>query len=231
VRHAQRAPAQSLLEFALLVPLFTLLLFGFIDFSRLLFTDISLVNGTRELARVAALPSRTTASPTAAVRAFNDLTLFGGSATGATQITFTNPGGYSINCTVGATGCALTLTTTRGFSSITTTLTTGGFTSVSYTFPSTPDPNAFTATANGDYVVVTTVGSDLNGTVRVCPLPLTTSCTLGAPATASDGFIDVGVVYTFKFNPLFANRLSGAIDLAVMRPFSTLRTSTRTYVE
>jgi Flp pilus assembly protein TadG len=232
VNDARRAPAQSLLEFALLLPLFVLVLFGFIDFSRLLFTDISLINGTRELARVAALPATTTATPTAAVNAFNNLTLVGGPLNnGATSVTFSNPGGFTINCTISASGCVLTLSTVRNTSTITTTLRTSSFTSLPYTFPSVPDPSAFTATANGDYVVVTTVGADLNGTVRICPLPVTTTCSLGAPSTASDGFIDVAVVYSFKFNPLFENRLTGAVNASVMRGWSTLRTSTRTYVE
>jgi Flp pilus assembly protein TadG len=233
VRHVHRSRGQSLLEFALIVPIFLLFLFGLIDFSRLLFTYISLANGTRELARVAAMPSTTTTNPSAPVSVFNNLTLFGGPvANGATQVTFTNASSQSISCTVGATGCLLSLSTPKG--SATTTLTNSLAQSVSYTFTSAPDPAAFRATANGDYVMVTTVNSQINGydgTVRVCPLPLTSSCVLGAPATASDGFVDVAVVYDFRFNPLFENRLAGIIDASFMRPISTLRTSTRTYVE
>jgi len=41
----------------------------------------------------------------------------------------------------------------------------------------------------------------------------------------------VRVVYNFRFNPLFENKLSGVIDASFMRPFSVLQTSTRTYVE
>ena len=48
-----RGRAQSLVEFAVVVPLFLLLLFALIDFSRLLFTYVSLSNGAREMARVA----------------------------------------------------------------------------------------------------------------------------------------------------------------------------------
>src|SRR4030095_811406 len=124
-------------------------------------------------------------------------------------------------------------TTTKGTPN-TTRLTTALSSTLSYTFASAPDPSAFTPTANGDYVMVTTINSGLggwNGTVRICPLPLTASCTLGAPGSASDGLIDVRVVYTFRFNPLFENRLSGVIDASVTRPFSVLQTSTRTYVE
>jgi Flp pilus assembly protein TadG len=244
MRQVRRAPAQSLLEFSLVLPIFLLLLFGMIDFSRLLFTYISLVNGTRELARVAALPSTISTTPTAPVSAFNNLTLFGGSVTGATQVTLTPPAGQtgygSIACnSLGATGCLLTLSTVKSSASVVTTLTnsTGaGASSVSYTFttPSaspTPDPSKFGATGNGDFVVASTVGANLNGTVRICPLPLTNSCLLGAAGTASDGFINIDVVHTFKFNPLFENRLAGVTDASFIRPISTLRTSTRTYVE
>jgi len=232
MRHS-RARGQSLVEFAIVVPIFLLLLFGLIDFSRLLFTYISLANGTRELARVAALPTTTSATPSAPVSAFNNLTIFGGPvASGATQITFTNSP-YSINCTIGATGCQLTLSTIKGTPN-TTSLTSALPATVSYTFAAAPDPSAFTATANGDYVMVTSISSEVggwNGTVRICPLPLTASCTLGAPASASDGLIDVRVVHNFRFNPLFENKLSGVIDASFMRPFSVLQTSTRTYVE
>ena len=48
-----KTKAQSLVEFALVVPLFLLLVLGLIDFSRLLFTYVSLSNATREMARVA----------------------------------------------------------------------------------------------------------------------------------------------------------------------------------
>ncbi|HEY3059596.1 MAG TPA: TadE/TadG family type IV pilus assembly protein [Chloroflexota bacterium] len=243
MRQVRRAPAQSLLEFALVLPIFLLLLFGMIDFSRLLFTYISLVNGTRELARVAALPSTVLTTPTAPVSAFNNLTLFGGSVTGATQVTLAPPAGQtgngSIACnSLGATGCLLTLSTVKSSSSVVTTLTnsSGASGTVSYTFttPSaspTPDPSKFGATGNGDFVLASTVGADLNGTVRICPLPLTNNCLLGAASTASDGFINVDVVHAFKFNPLFENRLAGVIDASFVRPISTLRTATRTYVE
>ncbi len=46
---ARRERAQSVLEFALVVPLFLLLIFGLIDFARLLFTYASLSNGAREM--------------------------------------------------------------------------------------------------------------------------------------------------------------------------------------
>ncbi len=75
MRASRRAPAtqggQALVEFALVLPLFVLLVVALIDFSRLLFTYASLVNGARELARTASVVSSTNAQ---IVAAFNNLT-------------------------------------------------------------------------------------------------------------------------------------------------------------
>ena len=78
--HANRA--QSLVEFALVLPLFLLLMLGLIDFGRLLFSYISLANGAREMARVVAISSSTDAQ---AVDAFNNLTIVGGSMDNTTD--------------------------------------------------------------------------------------------------------------------------------------------------
>ena len=75
----RRSPAQSIIEFAIVLPVFLLLLFALIDFSRLLFTYVSLVNGTREVARFAAL-SVSGATNTQPITAFNQLTLVAGPA-------------------------------------------------------------------------------------------------------------------------------------------------------
>src|SRR6185436_5650583 len=57
VRNAMRRGerAQALYEFALVLPLFLLLMFGLIDFSRMLFSYVSIANGARELARSASV--------------------------------------------------------------------------------------------------------------------------------------------------------------------------------
>jgi len=75
-------PAQALVEFALAVPLLLLVLLALIDFSRLLFTYVSLADGAREMARVGALARNSSAS---AVAAFNDYTLIAGSVNPATD--------------------------------------------------------------------------------------------------------------------------------------------------
>ena len=68
--------AQALAEFALVLPLFLASVLALVDFSRLLFTYISLTNGAREMVHQAALPR---SSSTASVAAFNNYTLVAGS--------------------------------------------------------------------------------------------------------------------------------------------------------
>src|SRR5207237_5645272 len=53
----RRKRAQAIPEFAIVIPLFLLILFALIDFSRLLFTYISMTNGAREMARVVSITS------------------------------------------------------------------------------------------------------------------------------------------------------------------------------
>ena len=82
-RQQTRHSAQSILEFALVLPLFLLLLFGVIDFSRLLFTYVSMSNGAREMARVAAVSNGwTNAAP---ITAFNNYTIVAGAASGSSS--------------------------------------------------------------------------------------------------------------------------------------------------
>ncbi len=79
--------AQSIVEFALVLPLFLLLMVGVMDFSRFLFTYASLANGTRELARTASISTATSAQ---IVDAFNQPTFILGSLTsGANAVTVT----------------------------------------------------------------------------------------------------------------------------------------------
>jgi TadE-like protein len=94
-RGAERQQAQALLEFAIVVPLFLLLMLALIDFSRLLFTYISLTNSTREMARVAALSIRWNSSD--AVDAFNNSSVIAGPQ---------NPASDSATITAGDAACA-----------------------------------------------------------------------------------------------------------------------------
>jgi Flp pilus assembly protein TadG len=231
-RHAQRG--QSLLEFAIVVPLFLLLLFGLIDFSRLLFTYVSLVNGARDLSRAAAISSRTTAASDG-LTAFDNVTRIGGATSPATSVTLAPTGGGSPSCTgLTSAGCTFKLSPS-GSSAVA--LSAGVNANGSGTFTGTP-PTALGATGDGDFVVVTWLdGAGTGGFVQICPLGgtplLDTAC---APPGAvygslADGFVQVDVTYTFRFNPLFQNRLASVVDVSFMRQSSQLTTSARTYME
>jgi Flp pilus assembly protein TadG len=233
--HAPRGQrAQSLLEFALVIPLFLLLMFGLIDFSRLLFSYISIVNGARDLARAASISSRSTAG-TEAITAFQNLTIIGGTTSGATSITLTPSGGGSGACTsLTSVGCSFTLGT--GSSTTTITATSGGHSSATGASATISGsymaPSALGISANGDYVAITWVDSVAGaGQVQICPLPLQTACAASVSNNWAQGFVQVDVVYTFNFNPLFQNRLAGIVDASFLRPTSLLTTSARSYIE
>jgi Flp pilus assembly protein TadG len=96
-----REQAQSLVEFALIVPLFLIVALGIIDLSRMLFTYTSLSNGAREMVRVASIS--TNWSATAPITAFNNATVFAGGMNVATD---------TVTVTRYANTCALALDTT-----------------------------------------------------------------------------------------------------------------------
>jgi Flp pilus assembly protein TadG len=87
----------------MVVPLFLLLMFGLIDFSRLLFTYVSVANGAREMARELAVTS--TWNATDAITAFNNPTIFAGSQV-ASQDAFGNQTGDRITVRMGNLACA-----------------------------------------------------------------------------------------------------------------------------
>jgi Flp pilus assembly protein TadG len=181
---ARRKLAQSVVEFALVVPLFFFLLFGLIGFARLLFTYTSLSNGAREMARVAAVSNNWTPASNAtglsAITAFNNYVVIAGGTNAATD---------SVTVLTADATCARQLDT--GSSSC---------------------------------------SSGVSTTYGPCVLPLVSaSCTLGQPP--QDGFVQVAVSYTFQFNPLFENRLSGITDVSFMRPSIVLTTTARAYAE
>ena len=65
----KRQHGQSLVEFALMVPLFALLLFGLLDFGRVIYTQNTLAQAAREAARVAALEPAANSTKYDAIRA------------------------------------------------------------------------------------------------------------------------------------------------------------------
>jgi Flp pilus assembly protein TadG len=246
-----RQRGQSMLEFAFVIPLFLLLLLGLIDFSRLLFTYVSVANGARELSRTVSISSNSMSS---VVNAFNNLTIFGGSTNPASTVSFAPSGGGSgtIICS-GSTDNLCTLQVTTGPSttpncpSATVCLNpvgTGASGSASYN--SSGFNYTFNPASSGtgtDYIVLTWLSADANtglqqGYIQVCRLPFTSTCAFPSSlSTASqrsgitDGLIQTDIRYTFQFNPLFQNRLAGVIDVSFMRPSSQITTTVRTYAE
>lgn len=240
-----------MLEFALVMPLFLILLFAIIDFSRLLFTYVSMANGARELARSVTIVGN---PMTTVVSAFNNLTIVGGSMSGASSVIFapsTGGGSGSVSCSGGGDAlCTLQVTSTPSggefssagcnlpFSSISIGLTgvAGAAGTASYT--SSNFDYAFNPSGNGDFVMMTWIAPDQcglqQGYLQVCRLPFTTNCVFpsGLNRTANtDGFIQADLRYTFNFNPLFQTRLDGVIDVSFMRPTAQLTTTVRTYSE
>ena len=113
----RRNEGQSLVEFALVVPLFLVLAFAIIDFSRLLYTYVSLSNAAREMARVDAVTTNWSSS--SAVDAFNNYAMFAGGRNGLSD---------SVTVVTGNAACARTRDTggtcTPGPSSVTCAMTT-----------------------------------------------------------------------------------------------------------
>jgi Flp pilus assembly protein TadG len=233
----RRPAAQSMVEFALVMPLFLLLLLAFIDFGRLLFTYASVANGSRELARSMTITSNPASS---AIAAFNNLTIIGGSVSPATVVALApaaGAGSGSISCTAASSPlCTIKVTSTTTSTILTSQAGASG--SATYTAPSTYQ---FNPTSTGDFVMMTWLAPDqlalMQGYIQLCQLPLTAACTFPtfpSPTTRqsfTDGFLQADVGYTFQFNPLFQNRLGGVMDVSFMRPTSLVTSSVRTYAE
>jgi len=169
----QRQSGQALVEFAFVVPLFLLLMLGLIDFSRLVFTYVSVANGAREMARVSALSINWNGP--AAIDAFNSYTVVAAGQNGATD---------KVTVRSGDAACARLLD----------------------------------------------IGGACTPTAIVCAMPLSAAtCPLSPPP--QHGFVEVQVAYTFQFNPLFQNRLSGVVDVSFMRPTAQVTTTARAYIE
>jgi Flp pilus assembly protein TadG len=244
IQQARRRKAQALPEFAIVMPLLLLMLFALIDFSRLLFTYVSMNNGTRELARVASITRpwvfNSNVNTTNTVNAFNNLTIFGGPPNGARNFSF-SPGSGTITCSnMTSSGCGVAVTVNYATSTMSFAPISGGGASGSasraISGTSVPTVPSLGVTADGDYagVMLITEGSaasgDVNGAIQICPLPMTTSCALTnlGMARGGGGLIEVDAAYSFHFNPLFENRLTNVVVVSFMRPLTALTTTTRT---
>jgi Flp pilus assembly protein TadG len=134
----KRNAAQALVEFAVVVPVFLLLLFALIDFSRLLFTYVSLSNATREMARTAAVTTGWSSS--AAITAFKNTAIVADAHYGVGDqvsvavgdrtcakakdtATTCSPAPTPVACALPAMTCTLTQPKQGGFVEVTTTYT------------------------------------------------------------------------------------------------------------
>lgn len=87
VRRSIRRRGAAVVEFAIVAPVFFLLVFGMIEFGRMVMVQQIITNAAREGARIAVLPSSTTSQVTTAVNNY----LTGVSITGATVAVNPNP--------------------------------------------------------------------------------------------------------------------------------------------
>jgi Flp pilus assembly protein TadG len=242
-----RRQGQALPEFAIVVPLFLLLLFGLIDFSRMLFTYISITNGARELARVVTItgpwviPQATcTTCVTKTVDAFNNLTVLAGPATGVKNFSL-SPGSGTTSCaSLTSSGCGVAVHIDYANLGMTFSPLSGQGASgtASYTLSSTSVPSlpSFGVSADGDYATVLMIpegvstGKTADGFLQICPLPMTTGCALANLSMwdGGGGIVEVDTSYTFHYSPLFENKLSGVVNVSFLRPLTVLTTTTRT---
>jgi Flp pilus assembly protein TadG len=238
----QRARGQALVEFALIMPLLLVVVFALIDFSRLLFTWISITNGSRELARVVSITGpwvfNANLDTATTVNAFINLTILAGPAT-AVQNFSLSPGTGTISCSnISSSGCGFKLNVDYSASSITFSPGGGATGSASYALPGTALPSlpVYGVTADGDFAAVTLVtegngiSSQMSGFLQVCPLPMTTACALSQleMGKGGGGIIEVDTSYTFHFNPLFQNRVTSFINAGFISQLALLTTTTRT---
>lgn len=107
VARPSREPAQGIVEFALVLPLFLVLMLALVDASRMLFTYISMTNATREMARTASFSG---SSNLDAINIFRNTFITLGGIDGSTDtvaVTVTDADGV----TVGTVSCAMPLDT------------------------------------------------------------------------------------------------------------------------
>jgi Flp pilus assembly protein TadG len=137
-RPERRQRGQSLIEFALALPIFLVLLLGVLDFGRLLFTYVSLTNSAREMARVLAVPAT---SNSAAIAAFTNPATILGATNAATDLVTVNVYDSSGALQGSQTGaCSLPLSTANCTVPARAASSEGGWldVSVSYTFRYVP---------------------------------------------------------------------------------------------
>lgn len=115
----RRARGQSLVEFALILPIFLLMIMGVVDFGRAIYAYNAVSNAAREGARLLIVDQTQTAGVyLAAQEAANQATALGIDPTDVNQVqvTFPDPDG---NCPVISVGCPATVRVQYQFNAIT----------------------------------------------------------------------------------------------------------------
>ena len=118
-RSTRRRPAgQGLVEFALVIPVFLLLMMGILDFGRAILAYNTLSNAARDGARVAIVDQSVTGSvPAAAQEAADQATGLGLDPSADVDVVYTDPVGAA--CPSHALGCTASVTARYPFVAIT----------------------------------------------------------------------------------------------------------------
>jgi Flp pilus assembly protein TadG len=105
----RRSRGQSIVEFALVAPLFLIMLFGVIEIGRLVWTHHELTNGTREGARLAMVRGSESSAPLTSTTPIRDriLETTVGLSSGSLNVSATGLGGEP--------GTTVTVTTTYSY--------------------------------------------------------------------------------------------------------------------
>jgi Flp pilus assembly protein TadG len=118
-RSSRRPRGQSLVEFALVLPIFLLVMMGIIDFGRAIFSYNSLSNATRDGARVAIVDQTVTAGiPAGAAEAAEQASAMGIDPATDVDVEYTQPDGS--DCSADRSiGCIATVTVRYEFEALT----------------------------------------------------------------------------------------------------------------
>ena len=120
-RGRRRQAGQSLVEFALLLPVLILIFMGIVDFGRAIYAYNAVSNAAREGARLAIVDQRTGAGGAylAAIEAANQATALGLDPTNASQVLMTFPNPAPGNCAVISAGCPVSIRVQYQFTPLT----------------------------------------------------------------------------------------------------------------
>jgi Flp pilus assembly protein TadG len=118
----RRRPGQSLVEFALILPVLLLIFMGIVDFGRVIYAYNSVSNAAREGARIGIVDQRTGAGGAylAAIEAANQATALGLDPRNPSQVLVTFPDPTPTHtCPIVSVGCPISVRVQYQFTAIT----------------------------------------------------------------------------------------------------------------